>query len=84
MSNINIVQWISQGFGGGAPNKLKASAEGRGASFASDPCRRHGRKLVGVIWGVTIKFDYSAATRAHNLSRVLPRNWWGHNKMRMY
>ena len=46
MSNINFVQWISQGFGGGAPNKLKASAEGRGASFASDACRRHGRKLV--------------------------------------
>ena len=44
--NVNIVQWISQGFGGRAPNKLKASAEGRGASFASDPCRRHGRKLV--------------------------------------
>ena len=47
--NINIVQWISQGFGGGAPNKLKASAEGRGASFVSDPCRRHGRKLVNNI-----------------------------------
>ena len=42
------MQWISQGFGGGAPNKLEASAEGRGASFASDPCRRHGRKLVSI------------------------------------
>jgi hypothetical protein len=26
--------------------KLKASAEGRGASFASDPCCRHGHKLL--------------------------------------
>ena len=29
--------------------KLEASAEGRGASFASDTCRRHGRKLVSGI-----------------------------------
>jgi hypothetical protein len=35
-----------RGFGGNAPNKLKASAEGEGSELASDPCRRHGHKLV--------------------------------------
>jgi len=34
------------GFGGEAPNKLKACAEGKGSERASDPCRRHGHKLV--------------------------------------
>jgi hypothetical protein len=37
---------ISQGFGGGAPNKFEASAEGAGSEHASDPCRRHGQELV--------------------------------------
>ena len=35
-----------RGFGGNAPNKLMASAEGEGSEHASDPCRRHGHKLV--------------------------------------
>ena len=35
-----------RGFGGNAPNKLMASAEGKGSELASDPCRRHGQKLV--------------------------------------
>jgi hypothetical protein len=35
-----------RGFGGNAPNKLMASAEGEGSELASDPCRRHGQKLV--------------------------------------
>jgi hypothetical protein len=38
-----------RGFGGNAPNKLKASAEGKGSELASDPCRRHGHKLVPYI-----------------------------------
>ena len=37
-----------RGFGGNAPNKLMASAEGEGSEHASDPCRRHGHKLVTV------------------------------------
>ena len=35
-----------RGLGGNAPNKLKASAAGKGSELASDPCRRHGQKLV--------------------------------------
>jgi hypothetical protein len=35
-----------RGFGGNAPNKLMASAAGTGSEPASDPCRRHGQKLV--------------------------------------
>ena len=37
---------IKMGFGGNAPNKLKAHAVGKGSELASDPCRRHGQKLV--------------------------------------
>jgi hypothetical protein len=39
-----------RGFGGNAPNKLKASAEGEGSELASDPCRRHGHKLVHYLF----------------------------------
>jgi hypothetical protein len=35
-----------RGFGGAAPNKLKSSGEGRDANEVSEPCRRHGLKLV--------------------------------------
>jgi len=35
-----------RGLGGNAPNKLKASAAGKGSELASDPCRRHSQKLV--------------------------------------
>ena len=35
-----------RGFGDNAPNKLMASAAGMGSEPASDPCRRHGQKLV--------------------------------------
>ena len=37
------------GFGGSAPNKLMARAEGTVSEHASDPCRRHGQKLVNNI-----------------------------------
>jgi hypothetical protein len=40
-----------RGFGGNAPNKLVARAEGEGSEHASDPCRRHGQKLVVLITG---------------------------------
>ena len=43
----NIVKLLrKRGFGGNAPNKLKVYAEGRGRELVSDPCRRHGQKLV--------------------------------------
>ena len=35
-----------RGFGGNAPNKLMASAEGKGSELVSDLCHRHGQKLV--------------------------------------
>jgi hypothetical protein len=35
-----------RGFGGTAPNKLKSSGEGRDTNEVSEPCRRHGLKLV--------------------------------------
>ena len=35
-----------RGFGGNAPNKLKASAEGEGSVLVSNLCRRHDHKLV--------------------------------------
>jgi hypothetical protein len=35
-----------RGFGDNAPNKLMASAEGKGSEHVSDLCRRHGHKLV--------------------------------------
>jgi hypothetical protein len=44
--NNKITYEEKRGFGGNAPNKLKASAKGKGSELASDPCRRHGHKLV--------------------------------------
>ena len=44
-----------RGFGGNAPNKLVARAEGEGSELASDPCRRHGQKLVVYITGQSKK-----------------------------
>jgi hypothetical protein len=38
-----------RGFGGAAPNKLKSSGEGRDANEVSEPCRRHGLKLVLIV-----------------------------------
>ena len=35
-----------RGFGGSAPNKLWPMLEAMGSEHASDPCRRHGQKLV--------------------------------------
>ena len=40
---MHVDEW---GFGGSAPNKLMARAEGAGSERVSDPCRRHGQKLV--------------------------------------
>ena len=37
------------GSGGGAPSKLKSSAEGRFANEVCKPCRRHGLKLVIIL-----------------------------------
>jgi hypothetical protein len=37
-----------RGFGGNAPNKLVVRAEGKGSEHASDPCCRHGQKLVSL------------------------------------
>ena len=34
------------GFGGNAPNKLKAWAVGKGSELASNLCRRHSQKLM--------------------------------------
>ena len=47
--NGNCV-WRQRGFGGNAPNKLMASAEGEGSERVSDPCRRHGHKLVHYLF----------------------------------
>ena len=37
------------GFGGSAPNKLMARDEDTVSEHVSDPCRRHGQKLVNNI-----------------------------------
>ena len=35
-----------KGVWGQRPQQAKACAEGKGSELASDPCRRHGQKLV--------------------------------------
>ena len=43
---MHVDEW---GFEGSTPNKLMACAEGAGSEHASDPCHRHGQKLVNNI-----------------------------------
>jgi len=55
-----------QGFGGAAPNKLMASAEGKGGEPASHPCRRHGQKLVNINKGHIYALDVYAEIKKHD------------------
>ena len=54
-----------RGFGGNAPNKLMASAAGTGSEPVSDPCHRHGQKLVQYMPAPTDLTNRDTSGRSH-------------------